>query len=219
MATPGQTNNAEQMRRQIDKFGQRVGFAMDGAFNRLGQRWDKAMQARTRGGTTEPGVRKPPGTPTGRRTGRLARSLFSETFGLGNRIEGKGLFFGSRTPGQYNYAQIQEEGGTIRPRNSKYLAIPLPDAYRGRSVADPPRSYRDTFVQRNPKTGKLFIIQQARGGKFNFLFLLAKQVKLQPRLGMVSTMRNVLKRHQRRELVRALEIAAEDTFGPSGGGA
>jgi len=213
-------SNGDQFRRQMEIFRDRVGISLDRGFSRLGSRWDQAMQKRMRSGTTPPGVRKAPGLPTGRRTGRLARSLRAELIGAGGQLEGKGLAFGSRTPGEENYARIQEFGGKIEAKKTKYLAIPLPDAFRGRSVADPPRSYRDTFVfatTRGASFGGLYIVQEDKKGGLNFLFALRKEVTLSPRLGMISTMRAILKRHQRSTIVEALEDAAAHAFGATGG--
>lgn len=202
---------------RIRTFQGQIGFQLDKAFERLGQRWDSDMIDRLRKGTTtEPGERKRKGTPTGNRTRTLNRSLFSGVVNRGSRIDGKMLKFGSRMPGRFNYAITQELGATISAKKSKYLAIPLPDAYQGRAVADPPRSYPDTFVQRNPKTGNLFIIQSKNDGSFKFLFLLKRRVVIHPNLGMRSTMRAILKKNQKKEFVRALERAATIAFKTGG---
>lgn len=212
MVKPRAETNAAQIRRSVNVFRSRIGIELDESLDRLGQRWDRAMIKRLKSGSTEPGVRKPPNKPTGFRGGDLARSLTSGVVKEGPVIEGKKLAFGSRMPGRFNYAKVQEEGGVITPKNKKYLAIPLPDAWRGRSSVEPPRFFADAFVQRNPKSGKLFIIKEDGRGGFLFLFLLAKKVTIKPRLGMVDTMRNILKKHQRREIIRALERAGDFAF-------
>ncbi len=212
MVLPRVKANSAIFRARMRRLGVEIGHELDGALKVLGQRWQRAALKNLRRGTTPPGRRKAAGIPTGNRTGRLANSLFSEVRLKGSRIHKKTLAVGSRMPGQFNPARIQEDGGVIRPRKSQFLAVPLPAAFRGRAVADPPRSYKNTFVVRSRK-GQLFIVQPKGDGGFNFLFKLAKKVTLKPRLGFVSTLKKVLEKHRNPEFVKALNKAARRAFG------
>jgi len=225
-------SNAKLFEAQLQKFRGIIGEEIDIGLAQLGKRWERNMAKRLAANSTEGGFRKSGSQGTGTKTGRLANSMKSIPFGEGPQIEGKGIAFGSRTPGEFNYARIQElgtvgKGGKlpdIKPRKSKFLAIPLPDAYKygggiSASQAPPTNSdkFKDTFVQRNPRSGKLFILQP-NGDGFDFLFLLVRSVSLAPRLGMVDTMRDVLKNHRRKALVSAFERAAGKAFGATKGG-
>jgi hypothetical protein len=69
------------------------------------------------------------------------------------------------------YAVLQEEGGTIRPKRAKWLAIPF------RGVKGFPREYNDTFFARS-KRGNLIMFQK-RGKDKEPLFAMKKEVKVQ----------------------------------------
>jgi phage gpG-like protein len=69
------------------------------------------------------------------------------------------------------YARIQHEGGTIRVKNGKYLAIPLTPA----AAVKRPRDWEDTFI------AKGCIMRKLDGGKVEALYALKKQVTLPAR--------------------------------------
>jgi len=80
--------------------------------------------------------------------------------------------------------RAHEEGATIRPKNRKFLTIPLGPAKTGAGVArGPARSFPDTFFLRFG--GKLFLMRQktkGRGkGSLEALFVLVTRVKLPKR--------------------------------------
>lgn len=78
---------------------------------------------------------------------------------------------------------IHETGGTIRPKNKKFLTIPLPDAQNSRGIAPPfARQWKNTFVAETKK-GNLIIFQR-RATKIVPLYLLKKSVTIKPRLGL-----------------------------------
>lgn len=143
------------------------------------------------------------------RTGTLRRSVKYQ-------VSGKQLtdltlsVFSSGT----KYANLQENGGTIRPRNAKYLTIPIEDNIlpsgvprypsakdlrretnffvrpaqrnaRGRFRKDKLRGAR-TFVLK-AKTGKLYIILRQANGKSKLLWALVKSVYIPPRFGFRKT--------------------------------
>lgn len=123
------------------------------------------------------------------RTGRLRSSISSVLLREGDNIHGivgSGVRQGDRVP----YANIHETGGTITPRVSKYLAIPLPPALTPAGVLKKkPREWQHTFVMRS-NSGNLIIYQkQGKLGKGALvaLFLLKKSVKIPARYYMTKT--------------------------------
>jgi hypothetical protein len=119
---------------------------------------------------------------SGRKTGQLARGVGME---IGKEEEAYKVLVGTGVGGGLTskYAKIQDEGGTIRPKNKKYLAIPLP------GTKGVPANFRpDSFVIKS-KTGNLLIVQRkwkkVRGGENSRqtgqlipLFVLKKEVTL-----------------------------------------
>lgn len=100
--------------------------------------------------------------------------------------------------GLVKYARIHEEGGVVRPVRSQFLAIPLEAAKTaaGVSRAVSPRDFKDTFVRKGIIWQKLAPGARApRGASSNLadraqivpLFLLRRQVKIEPRLGIKDT--------------------------------
>lgn len=87
-----------------------------------------------------------------------------------------------RLPGQY---KVQEYGGTVKPKNG-YLFVPLPDALNpdGTPKKLNPRQWQDTFI-RESKAGNLILFQRV-GRKLIPLYALKSQVRVRPRLGLVS---------------------------------
>ena len=104
------------------------------------------------------------------RTGHLHRSIAHE----GPRKKGRRIVgaVGSDIP----YAPVHEFGGTITPKRTKFLTIPLPAAKTpagaGRGGA---RSFPNTFVRRS-KAGKLMIFQKIGKKRIIPLFVLTKRV-------------------------------------------
>lgn len=111
-----------------------------------------------------------------RRTGQLARGWVLPQMATG---------FGSVTMTFVNetkYARIQEEGGTITPKRSKFLAIPLDAAKTAAGVARiSPRDLpdRQTFVAK----GIIFFKSSKNDPKPTPMFALKKSVTLPPRMG------------------------------------
>ena len=111
-----------------------------------------------------------------RRTGALAtRSELKLTGIRGNKIEG------NIVAGGLPYAAIHEYGGTIKPKSSKYLAIPLDAAKTPAGVPrGAPRDFQDTFFFKS-KAGNLLIGQKGIGGGLIPLFVLKKSVEIPKR--------------------------------------
>ena len=86
------------------------------------------------------------------------------------------------------YLRTHEYGATIRPKKAKYLAIPLPEALNanGTPKLASPRQWKNTFVKQS-KAGNLLIFQK-RGRQIVPLFVLKKEVKIRPRLGLGETL-------------------------------
>lgn len=129
------------------------------------------------------------------RTGTLRRSFGSEV--VGGLGKGTPLTLAVFSSG-VKYARMQEYGGEVRPKSSKYLTVPLPDAMTRSGVVR--ASARELFQQypdqmsvvRSPKSGQLFIVSDGKPGAKNprgknaetkWLFVLKKSVTIPPRLG------------------------------------
>lgn len=107
------------------------------------------------------------------------------------------------------YARIQEAGGIIRPRRSRYLAIPLGAAKTPSGVLRaPPRAWADTFVRRIGG-GRLLIMQQRKGGAVPLFLLTRGPVTLRPRLGFMSSFSD-----RENELLRAVNAAVRHALTP-----
>ena len=82
------------------------------------------------------------------------------------------------------YAPIQEFGGTIVPKTSKWLAIPLTAAKTPAGVPrGSPRSFKDTFFKTSKK-GNLILFQKVGKEKIVPLFVMKKRVDLDPKFGL-----------------------------------
>lgn len=76
-----------------------------------------------------------------------------------------------------SYARIQQEGGVVRPKSKKFLAIPVhPDAYSKR-----PRDFGEDFLFSIPDRGGLRLVHEERGGALTTYFLLRKLVRIPAR--------------------------------------
>jgi phage gpG-like protein len=72
------------------------------------------------------------------------------------------------------YAAIHEFGGTIEPKNTKWLTIPF-EGVKGRA-----RDYTDTFFQwqKGAEGQRLILFQKNAGGKPTPLFVLVKKAEI-----------------------------------------
>lgn len=169
----------------ISKLSAHVPAAINRAMNKAGAAHTRAMAKRFE---SYQGRRSGFDTAIQTRSGALRRSFGFALGGSGADAELK--LFSAGLP----YARTQEYGGTIRPKNKRYLTIPLPDALtpagvlkggarlvpRGKGYAtadgDP------TFIFRS-KRGNLLVGARAKNGKTRLLYALRSQVNLRPRLG------------------------------------
>jgi hypothetical protein len=130
--------------------------------------------------------------PSGR-TGGLARS-FRETFASsdGATIEG----------GSYSdleYAAIQDEGGIIRPRVKKFLAVPVSGAKI--AVGKWPRHWEDGKLTLIPRKGKPSLLAVVTKKKVTPKYVLLRSVKIKPK--------NYIERGADRAMPGIDEIAGE----------
>ncbi len=124
------------------------------------------------------------------RTNRLRGSISSRVVQTKDNIEGivgSGVRQGDRVP----YANIHETGGTIRPKNGRWLTIPLEAAktkagdIRGISARDFP----NTFVKiHSSDRGTIY---QKQGNAVVALFLLRKKVVIPSRRYMSRTLEQI----------------------------
>lgn len=109
-----------------------------------------------------------------RRSGNLAQSVL---FDVDKTSNGLTLKVMSNAP----QARIQETGGVIKAKNSKYLTIPLKAAKTSAGVLKKrAREYKDAFVIKSKAGNLLIVIPKSKGSKEIIpLFVLKKSVKLE----------------------------------------
>lgn len=114
---------------------------------------------------------------------------------MGNTVENLVVSYVSTSP----YARLQEHGGTVRPRQAQFLAIPMPGT--ALTPSGKPRFFsplrrslagRQTFVQTSKKGSK--ILFERRGEKLIPLFVLKRQTRVPGRLGVAEEWANYLPR-------------------------
>lgn len=126
------------------------------------------------------------------RSGRLRSSIGSIVTESGDSIIGL-IGSGVRQGERVKYANIQETGGIIKPKNTKYLAVPLPAALTPAGVLKKkPREWPDTFVMKS-NNGNLLIVQRKgkRVTRLVSLFVLKKQVRIPPSYYMSDVANNM----------------------------
>ena len=119
-----------------------------------------------------------------KRSGVFVDSILKSVTVSGETFEAIQGTIGAGVP----YAAIQEFGGTISPKNAKYLCIPLPAAMdgSGQPLRSSPRDWPNTFVKRS-KAGNLLIFQK-RGTSIVPLYVLKSSVVIPARLGLRKTL-------------------------------
>lgn len=128
------------------------------------------------------------------RSGQLRRALNGTvaTWGGENKMQ-LTMFFGGGVP----YARIHEYGGTILPKRSKNLAIPVGQAVTKAGVGKhgkPSNIWAALKFVMNRKTGKKLLVQAGRGKKLNVLFVLVPSITLPPRLNFGKTFKEEAQR-------------------------
>lgn len=122
-------------------------------------------------------------TSLGVRTGDLRRSFKKAV--SGDNINDLTMFVFTTS----KYAQIHETGGTIYPKNTKYLAIPLTAAMTSSGVSryKSPRDIALVYGGRS-KAGNIILRTPGMKGKAGIpMFVLVKSVTIPARLNMMAT--------------------------------
>ena len=133
----------------------------------------RQVRARIREGKIVPETNKKKGTTLYQR-GRLSKSIKY-------RIDGAAVVI-SAGSADVPYARIHHEGGVIRPKNAKYLAIPL----TAQAKVYKPRDYPgETFIAKG-------IIFLKEGAQITPLYALKKQVTMPARPYMFLDQYNLL---------------------------
>lgn len=121
------------------------------------------------------------------RTGTLRRSITDSVTATESELR-LALSAGSGTGGKdVPYARTQEDGATIRPRNAKWLTIPMPAAKTAAGVArGPARSFGDLrFVPSATSPGtKAWLVRDVGRGKTarsELMFMLVRKVTIRPK--------------------------------------
>ena len=108
------------------------------------------------------------------RTGNLRRSLQEKR---AKKVQERSNEIIGTVGSNLKYAAIHEYGGTIRPKRTKWLAIPLKAALTARGVArGGPRDFKNTFFAMS-KNGNLIMFSKSMGSIIP-LFALKKEVKI-----------------------------------------
>ncbi len=132
---------------------------MNTLLNAVGIIVSRDIKARIRSGKVMPPSRKGGGT-TLVKSAKLVNSIK-------HRVVGEQVTIGTNV----NYAKIHHEGGIIRPRNAKYLAIPLTKE----AAVKRPREFTDTFIQKG------VIFRKLGDGSIEALYALKRQVEMPSR--------------------------------------
>jgi hypothetical protein len=204
----------KKLRRLLKRYPKLVNLAIAKAFDEHAFYFEgvakQKLFSRIGGGTGATGVQG--------RTGTLSRSM-GHKVRIGKTLKGTVLkqFIGGK---RANYARIQEFGGTVRStRPGGMLTVPLPDNLTARGV---PR-YKSARALFNDPSKNVFVVpssgnfasraviglKRGKRGKIKWLWVLLKQVKLQPRLGFTKLfysrpMMKMLNRRVQRKVVKAL---------------
>ena len=109
------------------------------------------------------------------RTGRLRASIRSRILGKGKNVAVSVSAGGGRGSKEVKYARIQEEGGTVVPRNGQWLSIPVGDNLTAAGVARIPSPRMVSGLYFVPgRSGNLLAF--APGGRL--MFVLVKSVRI-----------------------------------------
>lgn len=133
-----------------------------------------------------------------RRSGYLSRSIGSVVVQEEGELVGI-VGSGVRTDTRVRYADIHERGGVIKPKNGKYLTIPIGKSktrsgmgrFSARDIMGGFTNYDETAVFKS-KAGNLIywgVKKLKKGRKLEPLFVLVKQVKIPARRYMSLTAR------------------------------
>lgn len=108
------------------------------------------------------------------------------------------------------YARIQEYGGTVRPRRSRFLAVPLDAAKTGAGVSRyaSPRDVPDTYIITG-SDGSPVIMQKVEKGDDRPMFVLRRQVTIRKKLYLTKAIVRVAK-EMPADLIKVVRHAVVD---------
>lgn len=114
------------------------------------------------------------------------------------------------------YANLQEYGGTITPKNGRYLALPIGKALGPRGIPKKrgPREYPDGFFFTSKRGNLLFGVRVGKGKrkKIEPLYWLRESVKIPPRFGFRKTW-NELGKNRYLRVRSAFRAGVREAFG------
>lgn len=141
-----------------------------------------------------------------KRTGALVRALQSGGK-VHNAAKLADVYGEISLPGKN---RIHEYGGTITPKEGEYLFIPLPAALNGDGTPKRrnPRQWQNTFIAES-RAGNLILFQRV-GRKLTPLYALKKQVRVRPRLGLVSQVKSDFPEFADRALAALFDALTEN---------
>ena len=142
-----------------------------------------AAEMRKRHGKRWPGGTTP--KTLSKRSGKLIESIGRSIQVKGNTFRSLQGYISVDFPGI-----VHEFGATIKPKNVKYLTVPLPAALtkKGTPKRKSARQWKNTFVAKT-EAGNLIIFQR-RGSQVIPLYLLKSSVTIPPRLGLRETVQS-----------------------------
>lgn len=108
------------------------------------------------------------------RTGKLARSFKAEFVSVGSGRVSAGAF------SDLSYADIQDRGGTIRPKTMKRLAVPIMSG-KNLPVGKWPRHFAKGQLTFIPRKGKAPLLAKVTRTRVTPLFVLMASVKIKPK--------------------------------------
>ena len=173
------TLDVRKLQRKLGITSAQLKLELREAFQQILQQWEAFGQDRISGGYPR----------TSSTQGLVNRSGALRRGGLGIEVTGTEIN-SLRGEGQIRlkYGVTQEYGGTIRPRNGKFLTIPLPAALDPSGIArfsarDLPRD--ETFVlrPREDERNRAYIVRRTPDG-LQYLFVLVRSVKVPARWGL-----------------------------------
>lgn len=135
------------------------------------------------------------------RTGKLRQSISS---GVRVSRDVPEAFVRAATP----YAGIQELGGVVRPKRSRYLTIPLDPVLTAAGVTRQSARQTPGLFPYRARSGKLFLARDTGDG-IEMVFQLVRQVKIRPKYYLRDAMKDAAKAlppKLRRMLVQVVEV-------------
>ena len=198
---------SEKVEWLAEHFPAKLRTSLRGALTRAMLRFHDVFQRRSL--TGRPGLN--------RRTGDLLRSFKRGVSKPNTQIDAMETWLASRS----GYAGIHEKGGTVKPKRSKYLAIPLPDALtragalKGRYIGNVSGQTRPSlygvqglFCYKSKRGNLLLAETRGKRGRLVNLFVLKKSVKIPARLRFFQTFRQWVQKPRYQRFFREAIAAA-----------